>query len=908
MIDYRYQVGGSLHNQDISYVEREADAQLYNALCQGEFCYVLNSRQMGKSSLLVRTKHRLEKIGFCCSAIDLTGIGSEYISPEQWYRGIISQLYLGFNLVSKVNLKSWWKEQANITLVQRLNNFILDILLVEFREPKLVIFIDEIDSIFSLPFSSDDFFAFIRFCYNQRAIAPEYQRINFAIFGVATPSSLIRDKQRTPFNIGQAIQLTGFSLDKSLSLAQGFNLPPDDSKSVFQDILRWTAGQPFLTQKLCRLVADNIQAINSQEVSLQDNSVNQIVQRQIIDNWESQDNPEHLRTIRDRILNSKETSVRVLGIYQEILLTNQVARDDSPEQIELLLSGLVIDKKGYLQVKNLIYQTIFNLEWVANQLKSLRPYSLPLKKWLDSHKQDQTQLLQNISLEQALSWAKDKQLADVDYQFLGASQELAKQQAQQQLNLEQIARKKIELALEAATEANNILAEVKQTIRRKNKNFRLSKIWLFGIIIPTTGLTILFRLTGWLQFAEFAIFDRFMQIRPVQTTEERIVIIGIDESDIQNIGEYPISDRILAQAISQLQSYQPSAIGLDIYRDLPVEPGTEELETIFTNNSNLLGIEKIINGKVNPSKTLAKLNRVGFNDLVLDKDGKVRRALLSYDTVEDNIRYSFALLLALKYLEKYQIKPETIPDNIHQIKLGKVIFNPLKDNDGSYIRAKTGGYQIMLNYDRTQTEFITYSLTNLLAKKIPESAIADHVVIIGVTAPSINDFFATPYSSQQLMPGVIIHANIVSQILQAALSGKGLFKVLPESLEWLGILFWAFVGTILAWVIKSKLKLLVAVTSVVLTLTLISYQLFLWQWWLPVIPCFLALIIAVFVTLFITDQKKYQIQVRQTVELLLAICQDKPAAGRIAIEYFKQGESEENLITIEQMINKTISN
>ncbi|MEM9274209.1 MAG: CHASE2 domain-containing protein [Cyanobacteria bacterium P01_F01_bin.143] len=908
MIDYRYQVGGSLHNQDISYVEREADAQLYNTLHQGEFCYVLNSRQMGKSSLLVRTKHRLEERGFCCSAIDLTGIGSEYINPEQWYRGIISQLYLGFNLVGKVNLKSWWSEQTNITLVQRLNHFILDILLVEFKNQELVIFIDEIDSIFSLPFSSDDFFAFIRFCYNQRAIATEYQRINFAIFGVATPSSLICDKQRTPFNIGQAIQLTGFSLDKSLSLAQGLNLPPDTGKLVFQDILRWTSGQPFLTQKLCRLIAENIQVINSQEVLLQDNFVNKIVQRQIIDNWESQDDPEHLRTIRDRILNSKETSVRVLGIYQEILLTNQVARDDSPEQIELLLSGLVIDKKGYLQVKNLIYQTIFNLEWIADQLKSLRPYSLPLKKWLDSHKQDKTQLLQNISLEQALIWAKEKKLADIDYQFLGASQELAKQQAQQQLNLEQIARKKIELALEAATEANNILAEVKQTIRRKNKNFRLSKILLLVIIIATTGFIILFRLTGWLQFSEFAIFDRFMQIRPIQTTEERIVIIGIDELDIQNIGEYPISDRILAQAISQLQSYQPSVIGLDIYRDLPVEPGTEELEIIFVNNSNLLGIEKIINSKVNPPKTLAKLNQVGFNDLVLDKDGKVRRALLSYDAGEDAIKYSFALRLALKYLEKYQIKPETVPDNIHQIKLGKAIFNPLKDNDGSYIRAKTGGYQIMLNYDRNQAEFTTYSLTDLLAKKIPESAIADHVVIIGVTAPSINDFFATPYSSQQLMPGVVIHGNIISQILQAALSGKGLFKVLPESVEWLGIVFWSFFGSILAWTIKSKLKLLVAVLSAILALTIISYQLFLWQWWLPVVPCFLALIIAVFLTLFITAQKQDQIQVRQTIELLLAICQDQPAAGRIAIEYFKQGESEENVITIEQIISKkTIS-
>lgn len=158
---------------------------------------------------------------------------------------------------------------------------------------------------------------------------------------------------------------------------------------------------------------------------------------------------------------------------------------------------------------------------------------------------------------------------------------MAKQQAEQRLNLEKIARRKVEVALEAATEANKILAEVKQTIRRNNYNFRLNRIWLSGIVISITILTVLLRLTGWLQNAEFAVFDRFTQIRPLRAIEERVVIIGIDETDIQSLGEYPISDRILAQAISKIQSYQPRSIGLDIYRDLPVEPGTKELETIF---------------------------------------------------------------------------------------------------------------------------------------------------------------------------------------------------------------------------------------------------------------------------------------------------------------------------------------
>ena len=353
-----------------------------------------------KSSLIVRTKRRLQQEGFQCTTIDMTNIGSENITQTQWYKGVVGELWSGFKLLEKVNLKAWWRQQEDTSLVQKLSQFILELLQIHFPEERLFIFFDEIDSILNLDFPIDDFFALLRFCYNQRAINPEYHRITFAIFGVATPSDLIQNKKRTPFNIGKAIEIQGFNLNQIQPLAEGLNAREDHAILILKEILTWTGGQPFLTQKLCHLVKNGELGVQKEEESTSIKIVS-LVRSRIIDNWEFQDEPEHLRTIRDRLLCNEQMAGRLLGIYQQILTLEDVPIDDSREHLELLLSGLVVNEQGYLKLKNRIYQAIFNSEWVALQLENLRPYAQQFNAWVASDQQDQSQLLVGVALQEA---------------------------------------------------------------------------------------------------------------------------------------------------------------------------------------------------------------------------------------------------------------------------------------------------------------------------------------------------------------------------------------------------------------------------------------------------------------------------------------------------------------------------
>ncbi|MBW3597825.1 MAG: AAA-like domain-containing protein [Planctomycetes bacterium] len=344
--------GGTLQRSAPSYVTRPADRQLYEGLVRGDFCYVLTSRQMGKSSLMVRTANRLQEAGVTVVVLDLTAIGQN-LDLEKWYGGLLA--IIGQQLDLDDELDDFWWDNPAVGPLQRWMSAIREVVLP--RCQRLVVFVDEIDVVRSLPFSTDEFFAAIRACHNQRADDPELQGLTFCLLGVATPSDLIRDPRMTPFNIGSRIELEDFTPEDAEPLREGLAADASAGRILLQRILYWTGGHPYLTQRLCRAVAADAQATTPADVD-------RICQTVFLSPAARQ-HDSNLLFVRERLLHSGGDLAALLDVYQRIHRGQRVRKDErNPTHGKLQLAGVTRTEGGILRVRNRIYERVFDREWI----------------------------------------------------------------------------------------------------------------------------------------------------------------------------------------------------------------------------------------------------------------------------------------------------------------------------------------------------------------------------------------------------------------------------------------------------------------------------------------------------------------------------------------------------------------
>lgn len=375
-------------------------------------------------------------------------------------------------------------------------------------------------------------------------------------------------------------------------------------------------------------------------------------------------------------------------------------------------------------------------------------------------------------------------------------------------------------------------------------------IWRAGALpgIIVIALVVVARLTGSLQFLEWIAFDRFLRWRPTEPVDQHVVIVGINEADIRRVG-YPISDRNIASLLNQLQTYQPVVIGLDIFKDLPIQPGHTELTKTFQTYKNIIAIDKVLPDQsgmtVNPPPSLPP-EQVGFADAIFDGDGYLRRSLLGTFNADGDYRFSLSLRLAESYLANQGIMLDNGVRDPEAMRFGNTELTRFQPNFGGYVGADAGGNQILLNFRSGKQPFQTFSLQDIQTGNVDPDRLRGKVVLVGITAPSVKDVVtssAIVSENPALIYGVEIQAHAVSQMINAVLHQRPLVQTWSDSWEYGWIILWGFLGISLGRFIQAPIKILLGLALAGVSLTGLSYLLLLQGWWIPLVPALLALVL-----------------------------------------------------------------
>lgn len=361
------------------------------------------------------------------------------------------------------------------------------------------------------------------------------------------------------------------------------------------------------------------------------------------------------------------------------------------------------------------------------------------------------------------------------------------------------------------------------------------------------------RSLGLFQGMELAAYDHFLRQRPADPPDNRLLIVGITEADIQTRQEWPMSDQTIAEVLTKIAAAEPRAIGLDLFRDVPFQPGHETLLTTLSRLDNVFAVCKISspdNPGVAPPASVPE-HRVGFSDLVIDSGGILRRTLIAASPPPDSTAvvphlcnqpktqlFSLALQLAAHYLAAEGITPTVTATG--EIRLADTTLPRLNANMGGYHDVDDAGYQMLLNYRSARNAVPQVSLSAVLAGEVPPAQIRDRLVLIGTTTPEAKDEFYTPYSGglrdSQKMPGVMVHAQSTSQILSAVLDDRPLIWSWPTSLEVLWIVAWGVGGAVFASYVRRPWRFALGAVVLAGALYGLCYGLFLQAGWVPLVP------------------------------------------------------------------------